>query len=220
MDDTCYICSQSANSKEHAPARCFFPDGSAYRKNLITVPSCKLHNEDTSKDDKYVRNVIAMSIDNNAIAFKQFIDKTVQAFKKSPALLKTTTEIKKKVSIDGQSATAIQIDRARFDKVIKKIGYALFFIEYRRPWQRRLIVMPKNLYDENMGVDELGALVKEFEGLFPKNNFSGDNLEVFKYSFLENDTGDINDKILRIIFYEGFHVWISPVLDSTSPSLQ
>ncbi|HEX9514129.1 MAG TPA: hypothetical protein VF939_26740 [Puia sp.] len=219
MSNTCYVCSQTADSKEHTPARCFFPDDAAYRKNLITVPSCKLHNEDTSKDDKYVRNIITMSVGNNAIAFNQFINKTVKSFSESPALLKTTTGTQMKVFFEGQPVTAIQIDRTRFDKIIKKISYALFYHEHSQPWKRELIIMPKNLFDTNMKVDEQGALVKSFEKLFPTDNFDGDNPEVFKYSFLDGESKDINDKVLRIIFYEGFHVWVSPVEESTAPQI-
>lgn len=49
LQPTCYMCDGPAASVEHAPAQCFFPKG--YRLNLITVPSCLLHNNFISKDD-------------------------------------------------------------------------------------------------------------------------------------------------------------------------
>ena len=58
---SCYICGQPATSKEHSPARCFFPKGEI-KGELTKVDSCRIHNEDTSKDDEYVRNIIAMTI--------------------------------------------------------------------------------------------------------------------------------------------------------------
>ena len=58
MARKCYVCGREATSREHVPPRCFFPDDNRYRKQLITVRSCTEHNEDTSLDDEYVRNVI------------------------------------------------------------------------------------------------------------------------------------------------------------------
>ena len=83
MPKNCYICGLNAVSKEHTPARCYFPEESEYRKNLITVPSCTTHNEDTSKDDEYVRNLIAMSLGTNIIAYKQFIRKQLKDLRKA-----------------------------------------------------------------------------------------------------------------------------------------
>jgi hypothetical protein len=219
MSSVCYICSQAASSKEHTPARCFFPDDPTYRKNLVTVPSCKTHNEDTSKDDEYVRNIITMSMENNAVAYKQFIEKTVKSLKESPGLLAITTAAKKKVTVNGQPSTAFEIDRIRFDKVIKKMSYALFFNQYKMPWNRKLIIMARNLYDKDMQVDEFGALVAAYEQCFPLDNFLGNNPKVFKYSFLPGSSLDPNDSILRLIFYEGFTVWVSVVDGSAGPDL-
>src|SRR5689334_10372660 len=171
MAKACYFCGQNAVSKEHTPARSFFPSDSAYTKNLITVPSCKVHNEDTSKDDEYVRNIIAMSLGNNSIAFKHFIDKTVESFKNSPGLLKTTTGVRKYVTVNGEPSYAFQIDRLRVNKVIRKISYALYFHEYKQPWSRELIVMTKNLYEENLQMDEFGELISIYESLLPVNNY-------------------------------------------------
>jgi len=56
----CYFCGKPATSKEHAPALCFFPDSK--RNNLTKVDSCYDHNEKTSLDDEYVRNIILKSI--------------------------------------------------------------------------------------------------------------------------------------------------------------
>lgn len=59
MIKICYRCNNIATSVEHVPAKCFFPK--EHRKNLITVPSCEQHNNETSKDDEYVRGIIVAS---------------------------------------------------------------------------------------------------------------------------------------------------------------
>lgn len=66
MIKICYRCNNIATSVEHAPAKCFFPI--EHRKNLITVPSCEQHNNETSKDDEYVRGIIVASKGNNETA--------------------------------------------------------------------------------------------------------------------------------------------------------
>lgn len=220
MPKTCYICGQEAKSKEHTPARCYFPEKSEYRKNLITVPSCKTHNEDTSKDDEYVRNLIAMSLGTNAVAYKQFLEKTIEGFKKSIGLLKATTGIKMNVSIGGAPSYAFQIDRGRFDKTMRKTAYALFYNEYKQPWNRELIVATRNLYTDKLQQDEFGALVADFERSFPQNKFDGKNPQVFKYRFGDTNSEDIHDKILRMIFYEGFHIWLIPRTGTEAPKVE
>jgi len=47
----CYYCGAPATSKEHVPPRGFFPKGS----DLITVPSCEIHNNDKSHIDETMR---------------------------------------------------------------------------------------------------------------------------------------------------------------------
>jgi hypothetical protein len=84
------MCNKEKISVEHAPPKSFFPSG--MRNNLITVDSCQEHNEDTSLDDEYVKNLITMLIGGNPTAYKQFSEKTLKSFKRSPALLQSTTE--------------------------------------------------------------------------------------------------------------------------------
>ena len=60
MPATCYMCTSAATSVEHVPPRCLFPEqkdlpiGVDLRKQLITVPSCDIHNSRKSKDDEYL----------------------------------------------------------------------------------------------------------------------------------------------------------------------
>jgi hypothetical protein len=55
----CYMCEAPKTSDEHVPPKCLFPeqkdspDGKDYRKNLITVPSCDIHNSAKSQEDEY-----------------------------------------------------------------------------------------------------------------------------------------------------------------------
>lgn len=70
---TCYWCSAPASTREHVPPKCIFPepidvaDGTNYRGQLLTVPSCPIHNLAKSTDDEYLLCVLAMNILNNSV---------------------------------------------------------------------------------------------------------------------------------------------------------
>ena len=58
---TCYFqgCKEKGVTKEHIPPRSFFPEGE--KEQLLTVKSCKKHNNAKSKDDLYVLAQICMN---------------------------------------------------------------------------------------------------------------------------------------------------------------
>lgn len=222
---TCYICGAESTSVEHAPAKSFFPRGQ--RNNLITVPSCSVHNEETSKDDEYVRNIIAMMIGNNGHALTHFLKTCLASFTRSPKLLTRTTAVNKRVYVaDNASVTpeptiSIQIERDRIELVLRKIGYALFFHQFGKPWGRTLNVATEYLVTQNFQQDELGEIIKEIKSApeYIEPILDGNNPEIFKYSFLPTESENVFDQVLVMKFYEGFEVWLLPVTGTTSPNL-
>ena len=218
----CYICGKPSTSDEHAPARCFFPKGK--RNQLITVRSCAEHNEDTSDDDEYVRNLIVMSLGNNSVALDHFKDKGVGSFNHSTALLVETTGVKKTVYIQENDDTltptyAFKIDRKRINFILSKIAYALFFWKYRTPWNRSLNVATEFLLTEDQDTDDLlNDLIQEAKEFDHLLKYMGANPDVFQFVFLSSEETDPHDQILRLKFYEGFEAWILPVQGSNAPS--
>ncbi|HKG08513.1 MAG TPA: hypothetical protein VKB19_18740 [Pedobacter sp.] len=217
----CYICGEPSTSDEHAPARGFFPKGK--RNQLITVRSCAKHNEDTSKDDEYVRNVIVMSLGNNTVALDHFKDKGISSFNHSPALMVETTGVRKTVLIQEKkdeltSTYALKIDRKRIDFILSKIAYALFFWKYKTPWNRALNIATEFLLTEDQDTDDLLSNLiqeaKEFDHLL---NYEGTNPDIFQFVFISSEETDPHDQILRLKFYEGFEAWILPISGSDGP---
>lgn len=207
----CYMCENESTSVEHTPPKSFFP--SSMRTNLITVPACQTHNEDTSKDDEYVRNVITMSIENNQTSINHFFDKSLRSFQRSPVLAAIVRNSLKDVSFHKLNAKSFQIDRPRFDRTIRKIAYSLFYKEYGYTWERLLAATTNQLKMGDMTNDHLGEM---FEGLtddLSELQFKGENPLVFKYAFIDFGEGKF-DKALFMLFYEGFPFWIIP--DKTS----
>ena len=82
------MCSQIATSKEHVPPVCLFPEEkdiktSIFRNNLITVPSCELHNSKKSKDDEFLVACLAGIVGNNVIFVVPCSNKTILHFETS-----------------------------------------------------------------------------------------------------------------------------------------
>lgn len=221
---SCYICGQPATSQEHAPARCFFPKGEV-TGILTKVDSCAEHNEDTSKDDEYVRNIIAMTIGNNEVALSHFLQSCIKSFIRSPKLLSATTKVRKRVyykekeNEDIKPTYAFQIDRYRIDLVMRKIAYATYFKKYGTTWNRELTIGTEFLRHDGMNTDDFGLLIQSAKKVLDIPTFEGTNPEVFKFSFLQTESEDTNDQILVMKFYEGFEVWVFAQADTTEPQL-
>ncbi len=124
------LCDKVATSVEHCPAKSFFPK--TKRNNLITVPSCYIHNEKTSLDDEYVRDLILISKDNNIVAEEHFKDKGIQSLQRSAGLFNELTKNPKRLNFiegdDNSQNLAFQVDKNRFDKVIEKLLMAYFIL--------------------------------------------------------------------------------------------
>jgi len=207
----CYMCENESTSKEHTPPQSFFPKGK--RTNLITVPSCSTHNEETSMDDEYARNIVTSSIENNQTSIDHFFDKSLRSFQRHPGLVKPIIESLREVADYKEGAQAFQIDRARFDRVFRKIAYALFYHEFGYSWKRLLAVMTNQIKMTDMSNDHLGDMFEEIKDDLNGLTWKGENPLVFQYSFLKFKEGEF-DYALFMIFHEGFPVWIMPDTDS------
>ena len=220
----CYICGNPATSMEHAPARCFFPKGEI-NGELTKVPSCTIHNEDTSLDDEYVRNVVAMIIGNNAVALTHFLEKCIRSFERSPKLFQRITGVNQRVFVhDGKSndlkpTYSFQIERNRIDFVMRKIAYAIYFHKHNSIWSRELAIGTEFLITDKLEQDAYGRLIKLGKEKLGQINFEGTNPEVFQFAFLDTDSTDPYDKLLVMRFYEGFEVWAFAQPNTTAPKL-
>jgi len=221
----CYICGQPSTSIEHAPAKSFFPKGHRYQ--LITVPSCTVHNEATSKDDEYVRNIIAMMIGNNGHALNHFLKTCIASFNHSPALLRRTTAVSRRVHVAAvgankpEASLSIKIERDRIEMVLKKIGYALYYNQFGKPWERGLKIATEYLVTQDYQQDEFGDLIKEAKSDpdYIEPVYCGHNPEIFKYAFQPTESDNTFDRVLVMKFYEGFEVWLLPIPGTTTPHL-
>lgn len=138
MTDFCYMCEKPAVSKEHTPPKCVFPEqkdanGKDYRKGLITVPSCDVHNSAKSKDDEYLMMVLTSYFSNNQAAHDQIKSKIARAWAKSPRLSATVVKNLQTINTTAGQYHAYEVDTPRFDQSLSWAANGLYFHVYGKP---------------------------------------------------------------------------------------
>jgi len=213
----CYLCDNKSTSHEHVPAKCFFPKGGNI--NLITVPSCNIHNLDTSLDDEYLRNLIALTQGNNLIGKQLFINKGVKALensnKKYDEIVRNPIFLNFIKNDDNTKNLTIQVDINRFDRAIKKIAYGLHFYKYRETWNKELLIGKSNFVTDNYEVDPVIKFINGIPKIRDCIVYDGANQTVFKYSFFMYE----KKIFLTMKFYEYFEVWVIQIYSSNKASL-
>ena len=173
MIETCYMCEGAATTREHAPAKVFFPepkdlDGIDLRRNLITVPSCAAHNIATSKDDEYVVALVAAYIGNTKLAADHFTTKVLRALQRSPGYAATVVRNAARVPTNGLGTVALRVDDDRFERVMEKTARAVVFHHTGRKWNGALCILSPSLVQAQPGTGPL-APHPQFGGLGGKD---------------------------------------------------
>ena len=127
----CYACERTATTREHVPPVCFFPPG--FRENLVTVPSCPIHNNANAMDVEYVRNVL-VSATNLGPNSKPVFDKLMRSIDRRPALVASMFPDLRPIEIRGHETGAFSVDLKRFHRVMSAIAQG---IHYRDVGQKR-----------------------------------------------------------------------------------
>ena len=201
---TCYMCDQQANTVEHAPPKCIFPEkkdvppGKDYRKKLVTVPSCELHNTATSRDDEYLLYMLSASITASDVGLNQFLTKVQRAAERSPALASSMLVSSDPVKIfhedtkEWKDAYGIQVEGNRLDLVFKKIASALYFHEKKFRFSGQIkVVTGFTLYNEPSVNSAIASAVPAAEDFFSALEPKGSNPDVFFYRFEEGPSSAI-----------------------------
>jgi hypothetical protein len=123
----CYFpgCDAHANTKEHIPPKSFFPD--LKRMNLMTVKSCKAHNNEKTKDDIYaLANICLNSIkENKNDAYDVFeLNVKPQLMHNNEALLK---KILRNESRRDKSTSKFEVDSSRLDSFFDCLTHGVIY---------------------------------------------------------------------------------------------
>ena len=201
-------------SREHVPPFCFFPDGKGkngaakYRKNLIRVPSCDLHNTRKSHDDFYAAFHLAGTIRGNHCAklvrdgaITRVIEKDHRE-RRSALSIRLIRQIKGKVGANYHG----QLDPKRMIGVLELCARGLYFYENLKPLKLKLNVanldfdLPdpkkKRLLDE-----QRQSFNEEMKGC----EFKGANPDTFKYRICEKPEKGV--VVIEMVFYGSLHRW-------------
>jgi len=208
---TCYACDGIATSKEHVPPRSFFPP--SYRKNLITVPSCDIHNSEKSKNDGYLRSLIAIYYENNLEGQLLFSQKVMRSLKRRPNLIKRfffTGDVYPAL-INGKPSMAFSYDSKRLEETIACIAKAIYYHHFQMKWTEQLQIIPASaaVSPKVKGYEVQNAWLAKLKSMEFETLKFGENQDIFYYQFLEDANNDF--KRLRMVFYQGFVAYALPV---------
>ncbi|MDI6765489.1 MAG: hypothetical protein QME52_01480 [Bacteroidota bacterium] len=146
----CYFCGAPATTNDHLPPGNTFPDPKPI--NLITVPSCDIHNTKQSKDDEYFGIIIKTASGKSPIAESMIKDKVVRGFLRRPALLRSLMKRSRTVELTTPSglvvgtAPAFEYKRERIATVVTRMtrGFYFKFCGQRLPNEYDVKVFPIN----------------------------------------------------------------------------
>ncbi len=219
MKSICYYCGQEATTKEHVPPRALFPekrdvlDGTNYRNNLTTVPSCEAHNLGKSLDDEYLLYVLVMSLPSNEVAKNQFLTKIHRAVATNPSLLKRLLLKYEEVTVHDNitdkwfKTIAIRPEQNRLVNIFTSIAKGIYYLEKDTAWNSKVHIVTEftlSLSDVESN-NKQTMLVKGVDSVFSNCIHKGDNPDVFKYQFM-----DINGNCMsRFHFYGSSRVTVA-----------
>lgn len=212
------MCDSPAVSVEHVPPKCIFPEkkdveGQDFRKQLITVPSCDLHNSAKSSDDEFLMVSLAGIIGNNSIGYWHKLGKIDRAIRRSSNRLLDTVFTKRKHYSLYRDNKFLEIiwgtpDHERLIKCFTHIAYGLYFYHYQSRFCGETKVMLGYLHSTDENNNNFVQFIKhraEIE-LRDIQKFGG-NQDVFYYQLTKEDNFGLF--MLHLRFYGGIDIYIS-----------
>jgi len=202
---TCYMCESPATSREHVPPRCLFPDDPTFRKDLIKVPSCDVHNLRKSKDDELLRHILASAPGNNEHCLAIIERGVIPAFERRPHILETFLPNLAGIQMGAFKTASFTIDLARFESSIRSIVRGLFFAETAKKLEWDLTVVWGVLLTSDRAHAPFFQLIRGWEQRLPPMR-RGSNPTIFSYDFHEFKNG--TSALCRLRFYEGHPIYV------------
>jgi hypothetical protein len=138
MNKLCIYCGQrAATDPDHIPPKCFFP--TPRPSNLITVPSCRQCNNNFSKGDERVRNLITSleSTEDHPAIKNQLGDKRYRSLFRDRGITNLNHLINSLMTKDRYSdggiylekAPAFNLDQPLMDRFFDRMSRALLYHE-------------------------------------------------------------------------------------------
>lgn len=180
------------------------------RRNLLTVPSCDVHNLKKSGDDTYFLWVMCCNLPANSVALRQVETKLARALRRDATLFSYIDQDAKDVTVvdshTGRAHEAVQLtaDGPRLARIFDLIARGLFRAHFGQSWLGTVDVHP-DFIDFPEAPDQesrTAARVTLFNGaerLFAPEHRHGENPDVF--CFKVHEPGVKYRCLMRLVFY-------------------
>lgn len=217
--ELCYWCGKPATSREHVPPKCLFPerkdlkgiDENDYRKNLITVPSCDIHNLRKSNDDEYLLVCLASRVGNNAAAYLHTCTKVRRARDRNQFLI----EIESEDTIETQNMSFpvqwANVNIVRLFRSFEAIARALYYYDFGVRFKGECHIVTRLCFNPDAMKSTLfnARACKLIEMEIPHwgTDVNGNNPEIFTYQFSPED--GFKTRTLCLTFYEKTQVFVA-----------
>ena len=213
----CYWCGAIATTREHVPPKCLFPEGKdingiisgSYRKNLITVPSCDMHNLSKSNDDEYLMACLASRVGNNAVAYIHTCTKVRRALDRSPSLVEILGDDVVSINNKEYPVQWACMDMKRLFYSFEAIARALFYHEFGSRFEgdcrivTRLCNNPADNRSTAFNIRACEIIENEISNW--NTEVKGDNPTIFTYQFSPED--GFMCRTLCLSFYKNTKVY-------------
>lgn len=224
----CYMCPAPATSREHVPPRNLFPEaseagGTDYRINLITVPSCDLHNSAKSHDDEFLMVSLAGIIGNNSIGYSHKLGKVDRAIRLSANRLLDEVLIEKKKihRIEVSENNFFDViwgtpDVPRLTRCFEHIAYGLHYHRFRKTFAGRIHVLLGYLSHKDPNARNWSEFICDRAEIDLQGKQKlGSSSAIFYYQISDPDPYGLF--LMRLCFYGGLNVYISFLPEGAKP---
>lgn len=207
------MCDNDATSREHVPPLCLFPEikdtkGLNFRKDLITVPSCDLHNSKKSTDDEFLMFSLSGLMKNNPAGNFHQLTKATRALKRKnkdfieKEILRNHKTHKVKTT-DGKflMISVGSPNSERLSDCLKHIAYGLYYSEFNERFDGELKMILEFIEYSDINTQKMKKFLKkgfEVEQVL-KTEIKGKNPLIFYYEFHKPDRFGLI--AMRMVFY-------------------
>ncbi|MGG4107982.1 hypothetical protein AAXB25_29245 [Paenibacillus lautus] len=214
----CYWCGAKANSMEHVPPKCLFPEEKDvkeitkknYRDNLIRVTSCDEHNLKKSNLDEYLMVHLSGRVGNYFVAYLNTATKINRIKLRNPKVFKIDRPDVVKIKGKEFPVLWVDIDTGKLAYSFESIARGLYFYEYGDNFIGKCLAITK-LFKNSDNPEASKYIDRSFEIIENEKKYwnteiKGSNPEIFTYQFSKVD--GFNCQTLALNFYGGTVVYV------------
>lgn len=215
--ETCYACTEIATSREHVPPKCLFPAelGKNFRKGLITVPSCNIHNGKKSDDDEFLLTSLAGIIGCNNVGMLHKFTKVNRAIRRSGGRLmdKALKEQKIQYGYTLENGSKVDViwgkpDLQRLHKCFSLIGKGLYYHKHGHKFDGSITCEVLYVPTTNRGWNGYREFaVSEMAQELADSKIEGENPDVFQWVLGPLDK--LGSSCGRLTFYGNLVVYLA-----------